>query len=119
MIGSENAGSFHGSSTWSSWCFLFVCFLRRKKNCIDMKAFTVLAQSCEDPLASPAALTPSVHRDAHGRADVGLPCAQTPPLGSFKPPMASAFHFCLFGLEDLLGYVRELLIMELQTFEIS
>ena len=64
-------------------------------------------------------MTPSLHMGARGSADVRLPCAQTSPLGPLKPPMASASQFCLFGLEGLLGYGRELLIMELQTFEIS
>ena len=51
-----------------------------------MKAFIVLSQIYEDPPASPAALTPSLHRDVHGSADMGLPCAQTPPLGPLNPP---------------------------------
>ena len=97
----------------------FFFFLHIKKNCINMKAFIVLAQIYEDPPASPSALTPSLHRDVHGSADVGLLCAQTPPLGPLNPPMPSASQFCLFGLKGLLGYGRELLIMELQTFEIS
>ncbi|CAM9620323.1 unnamed protein product [Rangifer tarandus platyrhynchus] len=50
-------------------------------------------------------MIPSLHMDARGSADVGVPFAQTSPLGPLKPPMASASQFCLFGLEGLLGDV--------------
>lgn len=77
----------------------FFFFLHIKKKCINMKAFIVLSQIYEDPPASPAALTPSLHRDVHGSADMGLPCAQTPPLGPLNhPPTAHGFSISVLSV---------------------
>ena len=109
MIGSEMQVPFldlqHGH--------FILFFLHIKKSCINVKAFIMLAQIS---VASPAAPTPSPHADARGSTDAGLLCAQTSPPGPAEPPMASASQFCLLCLEGLLGYGRELLITELQTF---